>query len=133
LENQDGNAICYFCNKEEKSEWLCENGHYICDDCRIAEYDEILEIVIDNTDLKNPYKIANKIMSHRSFNAHGIEHHFLVPAVILTSLRNQNVIDIDTRKILAVTYKIKDIPYGACGSRGICEACSGAGFPKRII
>jgi hypothetical protein len=136
LQNYEGKMKCFFCEKEFDANWKCQNNHYICDDCRIAEPDEIIKIVCKNTSLKNPYKIANKIMSHQSFNNHGIEHHYLVAPVILAALKN-NKIDIknniNNRIIAGSIKKIKDIPYGVCGSRGDCGACVSAGAAMGIV
>ena len=136
LQNYDGKTKCFFCETKYKADWKCENGHYICDECRIAEPVEIIKRVCKNTKLVNPYEIADKIMLHQSFNDHGIEHHYLVAPVILASLKNNKKIknlNIINRIISSSIKKIKDIPYGVCGSRGDCGACVSAGAAMGTI
>src|SRR6056297_3279810 len=110
LKNFNGKLNCFFCENEFEANWKCENNHFICDECRIAEPVEIIKRVCKNTKLVNPYKIANRIMSHQSFNNHGIEHHYLVAPVILTALKNSKIdikININNRIITRSIEKIK--------------------------
>ena len=40
---------CNFCNKVEKSEVICPDGHYICNECHAKDSIEILQKAIDKT------------------------------------------------------------------------------------
>lgn len=86
--DQETSRTCDFCGKEFPSNASCVNGHFICDSCHSAEAIE----VIYNTCLENkgtdPNILAIRIMHHPSLVMHGPEHHFLVPAVLLSCFYN---------------------------------------------
>jgi hypothetical protein len=117
---------------------FCENGHYICDQCHSKEAIEIIERMCEFSDSKDPFKLANKMMKHPSFKMYGPEHHALVPAVILTVLKNNNVTKINGKMI--TLFDIKDsikrgsaIPGGWCGFYGACGAGIGSGIVISIL
>ena len=65
---------------------------------------------------------------------HGPEHHFLVPAVLLTSY--YNVIgqkDIKEKRLRITRERAKKIPGGICGNYGNCGAGVGAGLFISVI
>lgn len=66
---------------------FCPEGHHVCDACHSKSALEIIENFYNQTNIKDPFKIADKIISHPKFSIYGPEHHLLVPAVILTALK----------------------------------------------
>ena len=85
------NLNCDFCEKMFTTNIYCENGHYICDNCHSKNPIEIIERICEETNIKDPFKLADLIMKHHNFKVYGPEHHVLTPAVILTSLRNNGI------------------------------------------
>lgn len=132
LENEQ-DAVCSFCGATEQAEYICPNGHYQCEDCRISNQSEIIERVCLNTKQTNPIEIANLIMKHPSFNQYGVEHHELVAPVVLAAIRNANGADVSNGKLKAAIKRGSKIPYGACGTMGTCGACVSAGIAMGII
>lgn len=132
LKQHEGTAECMFCGKEEEAEFICPEGHFQCEECRLADPKEIIERTCKNYDGTDPFELASLIMKHSSFNPHGIEHHLLVAPVILTVCKNAGM-DIPFRRIKTAMKRVEDIPYGACGSRGGCGACESAGTAVSLI
>ena len=87
-------ASCSFCGAVEETDYICPNGHFQCEDCRLAEQTEIIERVCLNTKSGDPIDLVNLIMKHPSFNQYGSEHHELVAPVVLAALRNLGKMDI---------------------------------------
>ncbi len=129
---------CEFCGNIFNTNIYCDKGHYICNECHMKGPLEIIEKTCEQTDLKDPFILADKIMKHPKFKVYGPEHHALVPAVILTALKNNNI-----KKPNSDNITIKDIkegikrgskiPGGYCGFYGACGAGIGAGIATSIF
>lgn len=118
---------CIYCGKKEESEYICPNGHYICEDCRILNQDKITIKFLNYTKEGDILKNLNLLLKHPSFNFFGKEHHFVLGPVVLTSLKNQGKINWDTRRNIALIKRTIFIPYGVCGTIGTCGVCSSVG------
>jgi hypothetical protein len=131
-ENEYKKLNCYFCGKEFLANTFCIDGHYICDQCHSENPNKIIEDVCTSTSIKNPFKLADNIMSHPNFNMYGPEHHVLTPAVILTVLKNNNILKQDgslitNDDIREGIKRASKIPGGWCGFYGSCGSGMGAG------
>ena len=126
-------AVCSFCGATEEAEYICTNGHYQCEECRMASQTDIIERVCLTTHSTNPIELANLIMKHPSFNQYGVEHHELVAPVVLSAIHNVRGTEIGHGKIRAAIKRGSKIPYGACGSMGTCGACVSAGVATAIL
>ncbi|MGE5340566.1 MAG: DUF5714 domain-containing protein [Candidatus Omnitrophota bacterium] len=125
--------VCSFCGKHEPGEWTCANGHYTCEDCRLASPEDAVERVCRETHSANPREIADLIMRHPAFHHHGAEHHLLVAPSLLTAVANATGNRVDPARIRAALKRLSDIPIGVCSSRGDCGACVGAGAALAMI
>ncbi|PLX16483.1 MAG: SAM-dependent methyltransferase [Salinivirgaceae bacterium] len=119
---------CYYCDKEFQSEVSCHEGHYVCDDChRIDANDFITSSCLKYTDT-NPIELANQIMAEPIISIHGPEHHYLVPAVLITCYRNHigesHLVRAD---LTTLRQKMVKIPGNICGTHGGCGAVLGLG------
>jgi len=133
LLERESECVCSFCGKQEQGEWVCPNGHYTCEDCRLASPAEAIERVCLETVSRNPREIADLLMRHPAFKDHGVEHHLLVAPVILAAFANSRQTRVEKAKIQSAIKRLVDIPIGVCGSRGDCGACVGAGAAVSII
>ncbi|NHJ83807.1 MAG: hypothetical protein FK734_00010 [Asgard group archaeon] len=124
---------CTYCGKIEHADWLCKHQHFLCEDCRTADPEEITLRVTTSTKSTNPFEIANLLMHHPTFRSHGIEHHLIVAPALLAALINAGEIHIPINRIKTAIKRTIDIPYGTCGSRGDCGASVGAGVAVSII
>ena len=129
---------CAFCEKKDLVNIYCPNDHYVCDECHAKGPIEIIEDVCESTDIKDPFFLAGEIMKHPKFKVYGPEHHVLVPAVILTALKNNNIkkpngTDITLFDIKEAIRRGSKIPGGWCGFFGSCGAAIGCGVTISIF
>lgn len=124
--------VCTYCGEEEECEWLCPEGHFLCEACRMACPADIIERTCRVSTVCDPVKIADVLMKHPSFSAHGPEHHLLTAPVILAALRNQGH-HIRPGAVGSALRRMKDIPVGVCGTRGDCGACVGLGCAVSLV
>ena len=78
-----------FCDLYFDSNVKCINSHYICDSCHSLDAQQIIEKTCNNSKTTNPIELAFSLMNHPSVKMHGPEHHFLVPAVLITTYYNK--------------------------------------------
>ena len=126
--------ICYFCKEEYESNVKCINGHYICDKCHSLTANEIISHFCINSESKDPIELAVDLMKNPKVAMHGPEHHFLVPAVLLSSyynLRNNSVVK--EEKIKMAQKRASNILGGFCGFYGNCGAAVGTGIFVSLI
>jgi hypothetical protein len=66
----------------------CRNGHFVCDECHRLSANDLVESFCVNSNSKEPMELATVLMNSPKLQMHGPEHHFLVPAVLLTTYYN---------------------------------------------
>lgn len=123
---------CYLCHKSFPSTAACVNGHFICDSCHSTGVVEFLPLLLNSSE-KDPVKILQRLMALKSVHMHGPEHHFLVPAALLTAYKNcGGEIDL-ALSLKEAALRGRQVPGGACGSWGMCGAAAGAGIFASIV
>lgn len=137
-ENQYKDTTCEFCGNIFAANIYCEDGHYICDSCHMKGPIQIIEQICEKSKIKDPFVLADKILSHPKFKMYGPEHHVLSPAVILTSLRNNGIKkpngqEITFNDIKEAIRRASKIPGGWCGFYGSCGAGMGSGVAISIF
>jgi hypothetical protein len=123
---------CVFCGQTYNALIYCPQGHYICDTCHQREAVDILRQVLISTVSTNPIEIMEQVMSHPSVPMHGPEHHAMVPAVIVTAVRNSGYPILPEAVEKAISRGEK-IPGGWCGFYGACGAAIGVGIAVSIL
>ena len=123
---------CIFCGRENLTNIHCPDGHYVCDQCHARETLEILERVIDSSNLKSPLNLFEFVVCHPSVPMHGPEHHAIVPAVILAAVRNAGY-SLPEQAIEQAISRGAKIPGGWCGYYGACGAAIGVGIAVSIL
>ena len=129
---------CVFCGKKDLVNTYCPNNHYICDGCHSKGPIEVIVEICEKTEIKNPFFLADKIMKHPKFKVYGPEHHVLVPAVVLTILKNNEIKKPNGQEITLFDIKeairrASKIPGGWCGFYGSCGAGMGSGITISIF
>jgi len=125
---------CELCGNYLKSEARCEKGHYICDACHSASANDLIEQVCIHSESTNPVEMAISLMNAPSVAMHGPEHHFLVPAVLLTSYYNQEQDKKEKeRKLKIARQRSENVLGGFCGFYGACGAGIGTGIFISLI
>ena len=128
------NMNCSICGKEFESNAACKNGHFVCDSCHHMDGMDYIFTYCLNSSSINPVEMATAIMLNPNIKMHGPEHHFLVPAVMITAYLNKtgNPESIPD-KLKVARSRAKNILGGFCGFYGSCGACMGNGVFMSVI
>jgi len=125
---------CMICGKEEDSNASCESGHFICDTCHGADAMDLIEAICLSYSGTNAIELAQELMQMKNIKMHGPEHHFLVPAVLLTVYYNQgHQHDLLQGKLGQAKKRAQKILGGFCGYYGTCGAAVGSGLAISLI
>lgn len=131
---EDREVSCVYCKDIYMSNVSCTKGHYICDSCHSKDSIDLIYSYCLNTEEKSPLDMALKLMKSENVNMHGPEHHFLIPAVLITSYYNNiEKKQLKEEKLLLAKERARKVPGGICGSYGSCGAAVGTGLFMSII
>ena len=132
---QQGNIQknCAVCGKSYPANVWCENGHYICDECHSTPAISVIRQTCMEEGRKeaavSPILLANELMKHSAIKMHGPEHHFLVPAVLLTAAASISERQDELPVLLELAAsRAKNVLGGFCGYYGACGSAVGAGI-----
>ena len=123
---------CAICGKNEKTNIYCPSGHYVCDVCHSKAAIEVLKNVLSSSKSTDPVEIIEQVMAHPSVPMHGPEHHAIVPAAIITAVRNVGYPVPEGAIEKAIERGIK-VPGGWCGLYGDCGAAVGIGIAVSVL
>lgn len=125
---------CAVCGEEFPTEAACRQGHFICNSCHASSANDLIENICIKSDSLKPVELAVELMKAPSVSMHGPEHHFLVPAVLLTAFYNQkgNAAEKE-RKIRVARQRADNVLGGFCGFYGACGAGIGTGIFLSLI
>lgn len=130
----DRELKCIYCNNVFKSNVSCSQGHYICDICHSKDSMDLIYDYTLETQETNPLKMSIELMKSRNINMHGPEHHFLVPAILISSYYNKiDESHLKKEKLRITKERAKKVPGGICGSYGSCGAAVGTGLFMSVI
>jgi len=118
---------CYFCGQAGEGDIVCEAEHFICEGCRLANAQEIIEKVGLAAPESDPIKIADRMMKHPSISTYGIEHHCISAVAMFRAVKNRKGEKVQAKDIRKLTKLTQKIPYGSCGFLGVCGAAAGVG------
>ena len=124
---------CYYCKGKFQSNVTCINNHFVCDKCHAQSGIELIETWCLNSKSINPVEMATGIMQSEKIKMHGPEHHFLVPAVLISSYCNRINDDTKPVKLKTARKRAEKILGGFCGTHGNCGAGVGTGIFISII
>ena len=110
---------CSICHKEQLTNAVCENGHFVCDACHSYGTYIPVSTALRSSIEKDPLLLLEEIMDLPSVHMHGPEHHAIVPSVLLTALRNNGErMNYDTA-LSEICKRAKQVPGGTCGYWGV--------------
>lgn len=128
-------ARCHFCQEPQQVDVRCKDGHFICDKCHSCGAIDLIERYCIRTRLTDPLQMAVELMKSPVVKMHGPEHHFLVPAVMLTAYYNTLERDGEVgrrgekeKKIREARIRSEKVLGGFCGFYGACGAAIGTGI-----
>lgn len=125
---------CQLCKKDFQTNVVCQDKHYICDSCHSKDGFSVIEDFCLESQETNPLEIALDLMEDWRISLHGPEHHFIVPASLLTAYYNfLGKENMKKRKLKVARERASTIQGGMCGYYGSCGAAIGAGIFAAII
>jgi len=125
---------CALCGSEFSSEASCTAGHFVCNNCHSASANELIEKICAHSDSVRPAELAVELMRSPLIAMHGPEHHYLVPAVLLTAYYNiQGQGEEKRKKIRVARSRAENVLGGFCGFYGACGAGVGTGIFISLI
>ena len=123
---------CFRCHQLKPANAICEDGHFICDECHAGSGNAVLDLLL-NTSEKDPVSLFLQAVRLEGVHMHGPEHHSIVPCVLLAAYRNNGGM-IDLSAGLKEAWKRgQKMAGGACGYLGVCGAAAGAGIFASIV
>jgi hypothetical protein len=133
LFSPSGETACSFCGKREKADYVCPDGHYVCEACRLASPEDLVRRSCEAATETDPVQIALLLMKHPAIPIHGSENHLVTAYSLLTALRNIGEVTVGKRDFERVAQRLKKASHGICGSWGVCGCAIGAGAVTSII
>jgi len=120
---------CFYCKETVDGNAQCTAGHFVCDRCHGLEAAALIEQFCLRTDLTDPLELAATLMRNPAVKMHGPEHHYMVPAVLLTAYYNKRKLkDRKPEKLAEARKRAANVPGGFCGFYGDCGAAVGTGI-----
>jgi len=125
---------CSICKGSYDSNAKCTEGHFVCDACHEMEGFDYISAFCCISNSTNPVEIADQIMGNPKIKLHGPEHHFLVPAVLLTAYYNKTgKPEMIREKLRIARQRAKVVLGGFCGFYGTCGAAIGTGIFMSVM
>lgn len=120
---------CSKCEKIVLTNCKCADNHYICDQCHRESADDFIMDWCLKSDSIKPIEMTRELLQDLDGSMHGPEHHFLVPAIMITAYLNY----VGNKKkkksmILTARKRAEKILGGFCGYFGACGAAIGTGI-----
>lgn len=129
----EGVIPCGFCGTEEKGEFRCGNGHYVCEDCRTGDPREVVIRICERSTTTNPLALWELVTSHGAFRGHGPQFHFVLVPILATVLRNRGLQGLSQEQIRKAVDRLSEIPALSCAETGICGTAATAGVIVSLI
>ena len=123
---------CYYCGGRKRTNGVCGQGHYICDDCHQQDGLSVIKLICLETKEEDLLALLGKIRRHPAIPMHGPEHHAMVPGIILATYRNRGG-KISKESILSGIERGSKVPGGVCGFWGNCGAAAGVGIAFSVL
>ncbi len=132
--DKDKQVKCFYCRNTFETNVTCIDDHYVCDSCHSLSGNELIFKTCINSKEKDPLKLAFRLMKNPKIKMHGPEHHYLVPAVLITTYYN-NLEKYNKKEegLIKAKKRSEKILGGFCGSHGVCGAAVGNGIFISII
>lgn len=125
---------CVYCGNDQPSNVRCREGHFICDTCHGLNAVDLIQTYCQSSDSVDVFEMADFLMANPAVHMHGPEHHYLVPAVLLTAYYNLiGHPEEKEKKLTEARKRAKRVPGGFCGTHGNCGAAVGTGIYISLI
>ena len=125
---------CVICGDSFEADASCTVGHYVCNTCHSGSANDWIEGYCLHSTETDPVAIATTLMNSPKVKMHGPEHHFLVPAALLTAYYNLNEKqETKAERLRQARKRGENVLGGFCGFYGACGAGVGTGIFISLI
>ena len=125
---------CIYCKGTFPTQAKCVDNHFVCDTCHSLSANDLIERFTIGSLSKDPLDMAITLMKSGSVKMHGPEHHFLVPAVLLSAFYNVKGEPAEKAgRIAKARQRAEHILGGFCGFYGNCGAAVGTGIFMSVM
>jgi hypothetical protein len=125
---------CVLCGGKFSTQAKCADNHFICDACHALSANELIERVTRESGSNDPLGMALMLMKSARVKMHGPEHHFLIPAVLLSAFYNARGEPLEKeKKIAKARQRAEHVLGGFCGFYGDCGAAVGTGIFVSLV
>jgi hypothetical protein len=131
-ETTEAKRKCTFCGREFSASIYCPRGHYVCDACHSRGALDVLRDVLSKTTSTDPIEILEKVMAHPAVPMHGPEHHAMVPAIIVSAVKNAGY-PVPEGAVEKALERGSKVPGGWCGFYGVCGGAIGVGTAVSVL
>ncbi len=126
-------VACTICAKKSFSNAQCNKGHFVCDNCHSLPALDLIEQTCQTSNESDPLRLADSLMKNPAIKMHGPEHHFLVPAALITAFCAVQGDKTKAEKLAVARKRAADVKGGFCGFHGTCGAAMGAGIACSVL
>ncbi len=123
---------CSYCQQWFTSQAVCQQGHFVCDECHAADALQVIERLALASTETDMLMLFEQICRHPAIPANGPEYHALVPAVILAAYRNSGG-SVKDEELIAGLRRGTQVTGGSCAFWGVCGAVTGVGIAFSIL
>ncbi len=114
-------VTCSYCGKVEQGHIRCPNGHYICDRCHNRDAIAIIEDIARKTTSKDPFEIAELMMSYSGLPMLGCQHAYIAGGAFMAAVRNEGSRGVTNNDLDEVFKRTEKQAHGGyCGLSGVC-------------
>lgn len=124
---------CTLCGTAASSPAHCAQGHFVCDRCHGLPALDFIEQTCRASSDPDPIRLADALMRNPAVKMHGPEHHFLVPAVLITAWCTVHGDERQAERLAIARKRAEDVKGGFCGFHGTCGAAMGAGIACSVL
>ncbi|HME45839.1 MAG TPA: DUF5714 domain-containing protein [Syntrophorhabdales bacterium] len=125
---------CVFCKGVFSTQAKCIDNHFVCDACHALSANDLIERFTIESSSKDPIAMALTLMKSPGLKMHGPEHHFLIPAVLLSAFYNaRGESGEKEKKIKLARKRAEKVLGGFYGFYGDCGAAVGTGIFVSVI
>lgn len=125
-------VTCTYCGKAESANIHCPSGHYVCNECHASDSIKVITHFCLSSNSKNPMEMARTIMKHPTMPMHGLEHHAMIAAVLVTAYKNLTG-KVTDEEIKEAIRRGATVPGGYCGLYGADAAAIATGIAMSVI
>jgi hypothetical protein len=126
-------AVCAICGEGISSQTVCTGGHFVCDRCHGLPALDLIELTCRASRETDPLRLADSLMRNPAVNMHGPEHHYLVPAVLISACCVLHGDHGKAEKLAMARKRAEEVKGGFCGFHGTCGAAMGAGIACSVL